>query len=293
MVDIDIMVREERLLLAEETLLDLGYEIDESMHSRGWYMERSHQLAPFRKRNPCTEFDVHRSIVDTNGRIRANIDINNVWSRSVSTSLQGIPARVLSPEDTVIHLCLHHCMYLPFWGKIKNLLDLAMLLERKGEEIDWDLVLDVSRRGRFTRFLYYPLHAMDETFHTGLDRGVLRRLKKLSDASLMEDRFLKSILRRNLLVTDGRASLFPHWMLTRLTEDMLFHDTSGARWASVFRTLAMPTSPADCHGNTRPPTARDIVSFLGRRAGKLIRKRSASINAVHNVSEKSGASPAG
>lgn len=293
MADVDIMVPEERIRLAEETMLDLGYGIDESAHPREWYLERSHQLAPFLKEDPRTEFDIHRNIVDPNSRIRAAIDVRDLWTRSVPADLQGIPARVLSPEDTVIHLCLHHCMYLPFWGKIKNLMDLAKLLEGGGGAVDWDSVLRVSRDSRISRYLYHPLKVAEATFRIGLDGEVLRRLKKMSGLSLMEESFLGAIHRRNLLITDERSSVFPHWVLTRFSEDMLFCTSTPAKWTSVLRTLAMPPSPGDFSAGAPPAKAREVVSLLVRRAGKFLRKTGTAKSARRDVPEKSGTSPAG
>jgi hypothetical protein len=69
---------------------------------------------------------------------------NDIFAHSRLVKLDDMDIRVLSPEDDLRFLCLHllrHGAVQPLW-----LCDIALLLETRSNEFDWDRCLSGSRR---------------------------------------------------------------------------------------------------------------------------------------------------
>jgi Uncharacterised nucleotidyltransferase len=106
--DIDVSVRPDQCENARRALIELG--ISPSM------------------------VDLHIGLPDLPQRTWAE-----VWRRTRGVELGDTPVRVLAPEDQFRLLAVHfvrHACCRPLW-----LVDLAVLLEVAGEEMDWDLCL--------------------------------------------------------------------------------------------------------------------------------------------------------
>ena len=61
--------------------------------------------------------------------------------RSVPLVIPGATLRALAPEDLVLHLCAHTAYQHRFEFGMRSLCDLAMLVERHGDAIDWAMVV--------------------------------------------------------------------------------------------------------------------------------------------------------
>ncbi len=116
MGDMDLLVRQEDLGRAQEVLGALGYDSQEKrmLMDVHWYL-------------------VHEVPVDMEG----------VWGRSREAVIGGVRARVLCPEDLVLHLCSHVAFHHQFQiGGLRTLCDLREVVLRYGEAIDWQAVLE-------------------------------------------------------------------------------------------------------------------------------------------------------
>jgi len=72
------------------------------------------------------------------------IDTPALFRRArVFAPVPGLEARTLSPEDMLLHLCLHtgyHHGRTPFSTGLRSLMDLALLLEGEAQALDWNVV---------------------------------------------------------------------------------------------------------------------------------------------------------
>jgi hypothetical protein len=65
-----------------------------------------------------------------------------LWERSVAATLLDEPIRILSPEDTLLHLSIHRTRSAL---RLRWVADIAELLRRYGESLDWDAYLSRAR----------------------------------------------------------------------------------------------------------------------------------------------------
>ena len=83
--------------------------------------------------------ELHRGVEDLSDR-----DFERLYERSRVASLDGVPVRLLAPEDELRHLCLHllrHRISRPLW-----LCDVALTLETLPARFRWDWCLEGDAR---------------------------------------------------------------------------------------------------------------------------------------------------
>ena len=136
MADVDLLVRSPDVRRASELLAARGYvpgareggaahqeAIDENLH-----------VEPVRKPGgPLVE--LHYAI-GVPARV-GGIDMEGVWSRMETGQVGGAPARVLAPEDLLLHLCIHVALHHGFDARLVQLVDLGAVVDRLGGRIDW------------------------------------------------------------------------------------------------------------------------------------------------------------
>ncbi len=142
MHDIDILIREEYLWVVQEVLIGAGYgprvrpPIEEQLL-------RHHHLIPFtRPGRPSVE--VHAALTPSGGRCA--MDMEGFWDRARCASFGGQTAFILSPEDQLLHLCLHFSANHRFSiDEMKNLCDIGEIIRRYNSAIDWKTLGDRAR----------------------------------------------------------------------------------------------------------------------------------------------------
>lgn len=88
--------------------------------------------------------DLHRGLEHTGFSLLDDRSLDALFDRSQLVPLGDIPARIPGPEDHLRLLCLHalgHGLVRPLW-----LCDVAVALENRPEQFDWDWCLGGSRR---------------------------------------------------------------------------------------------------------------------------------------------------
>jgi len=235
MADIDLLVREEDLDAADEILSSLGHVASERYRSKEWYRRSHHHLAPRYNQEQGIAVELHRNIVVPDDHF--SVDISGVWQRAQYVTVAGVDTRVLSPEDQIIHLCLHVSHDDPFVGKIGSLMDIAQAVRHYGDSIRWNWIRAQAVQNNFGRFVYYPLYLAKDEFGVAIPGSVLDRLKSESGLSRLEDRLLRSIIKRCMLHQEEAASLLPDWVLRTLCEELLRQESTRKKTESFLRAL--------------------------------------------------------
>jgi len=96
-----------------------------------------------------------------------------LWARSGITRLHGAEVRVLSPEDTLLHLAIHRSRSAL---RLRFVCDIAELLRRHADALDWDYVLAQARAAGARTALFYALALAQELSAAPLAPGILPRL---------------------------------------------------------------------------------------------------------------------
>ena len=154
--DIDILVRPDDASRAEALLSSLGY-IPEASAWAALAAGQTCQTNFFRdtERGPVV-VELHTDLLNNALlRSRARLDRAGLWRRSRPARLAGTEARVLGPEDQVLHLCLHlagHYFHAP-----QSLQDIAQVCAVQAP--DWPLFESLCRDAGAASIGYAGLYA--------------------------------------------------------------------------------------------------------------------------------------
>ncbi|MDP3182428.1 MAG: nucleotidyltransferase family protein [Desulfobaccales bacterium] len=152
MRDLDLLIAFEDLDRAQQALIDLGYRIYPTYKElRPGFRQRAgnaiHYVPP-----P----DSHL-LVDLHWEIAVILDFYRLpyaflRQKAIPLQYQGLPVYVLSPEHTLIHLCLHLYHHFPL---VTQTLDLALALVSL--PVDWAKFLKEAARFKCQRPVYLML----------------------------------------------------------------------------------------------------------------------------------------
>ncbi len=278
MADVDLLVREEDLDRADAALLKLGYVHSEGCRPKEWYKENHHHLAPYRNPANGTVMEIHRNIVRPNNVFR--IDADGLWRRAGAASIGGVDTKVLSPEDSVIHLCLHLSYGGDFVGRVRNLSDICQVIGNNGDSLDWDWVVEEAKERNFERFIYYPLFLAADVMGARIDKEVLESLRRGSNLSKFEDQLLKRVIKSSILSGDESSPILPKWFVKRLCSELLSKDRLSYKLVCLLESLSLP--PARLTGNSDKKLAsrmaflyypvHRLFKLLFRLGGMMIRR---------------------
>jgi hypothetical protein len=253
MRDIDVMVPEEALSAAEATLAKVGYVEDESYRPARWYREHHHHLVPRLDRATGVVVEIHRNVVAPNQSFR--LDPRGFWQRAQPQSVAGAEVLALSPEDTVIHLCLHTACDDPFAGKIRSVADLAQFAARRGSQLKWDAVVERSVHYGIARFIHYVLQYAASECGLAMPEPARRTIRDAAATDPFSDRLLRWIIAFCIFRDDDRQRVLPDWRLQKACEAMLHAKGSLGRM-----TALIGWSPTPCK--------RSRSSHMSRLAGR-------------------------
>lgn len=180
--DIDILVNKADRQRCETLLAQLGFSVDAtelSTHDR-----LKSQITLTSKK---ILVDLHWDLVESErykNTIRA--DINDLWEHTSADS-------GLSPEMKLLFLTFH--ISVPhFFSRAYWLIDIALLLNKYGKSMDWDLVASVSKKWRIGQALLLSLGLCERLFGISVSQSK-RKLPKMKPGTAYVLRYLsKAIL---------------------------------------------------------------------------------------------------
>ncbi len=195
MSDIDFLVKETDL----HTVIEVLTKLDYTPSDRTEYYEKHHHLVPYRKldakhRNAVT-IEVHHNIVPEPFMSRINADC--LWEGAQTVNIAGFDALILSPENLILHLCVHLSEACFLWG-MKTLVDISESIRHYSRDLNWHLLVRRSNEFGVDGAVYYPLYLAEEMMYFNMPAYVLKGLKPNSVLSFFEARLLEIILRKNL-----------------------------------------------------------------------------------------------
>jgi len=135
-----------------------------------------------------------------------HVDTDGLWQRSRPAVIAGTKAFVLSPEDLLLHLCLHNAKHVFELG-IKHICDISETLRHYGEEMDWNSVKGSTEQWGIERCVYVNLRLVKELLGAVVPDWLLDELKP---AGLHEE-----------FLTQAEQQIFGHGEETHQTTDGL------------------------------------------------------------------------
>ena len=166
--DMDILVKPDDLLRSHALLIELGYQqtISESQQPHPFHG------APYYRQAALPVFiELHWDLEDEK---LIPTRRQEIWSRVRTLSLQGIRTLVLSPEDTLMFAIVQLCKS---FDQLKVLSDIAELVKKHKESLDWRYILESARAWGIGTGVYYSLKRAKDLLEAPVPSFVFRELK--------------------------------------------------------------------------------------------------------------------
>jgi Uncharacterised nucleotidyltransferase len=176
MHDIDLLVHRSDLERTASSLRELGYFSKcRTVDTAVWWEHNRHLPRMFKPPGPGIE--IHWAISDSS--LFSRITTAGLWDRSRTTSIAGVEARVLSPEDLLLHLCLHTAADAagPFRLGLRPLCDIAATVCCYQKEITWQQIQSRAIEWQADRCVYLALWLARELLAAGIPDSVLGSLR--------------------------------------------------------------------------------------------------------------------
>lgn len=137
MGDADLLVRRADLSRVDQILRTLGWQQPVADNPSSPRQPEGHQLQTFVRDSARVE--IHWNIEDDESPFA--IDVNGLWERACPARIAGVSVLGLSPEDLLLHLCLHTSYnhgWMQFEAGLRPLVDIGATLWHFCDRIDWD-----------------------------------------------------------------------------------------------------------------------------------------------------------
>lgn len=191
MSDLDLLVPESQVYVAQKAVRDLGYNEVGTPEEQD-DTERHHRHLPglVREGTPVL-VEVHRHIVRRDAGLY--FDIAGFWSRAQEISVGRKQALVLAPEDLLIHLALNFFLDRRFRSNaaLRQLCDVAESLRFYTNSISWRLFVDNVRVYRLIGPVGCVLYLAQELLNAPVPSYVAQQLWPQGFEALQLERFLR------------------------------------------------------------------------------------------------------
>jgi len=188
MVDLDCLVKEADLNQAEGILSRLGYKKElGGLKEEYWRNKQYHLTFNNYGSQRATIVELHWGLDYKRNGLNLYPEL---WSRCRHLDLGDRKIQVLSVEDAFFSLALHNRRF----GKplcLKNVYDFVMLINKYGNNFDWDYILAQCRRYRLFCCAYFFIFQASFAFGTKIPGGVIKRLKVSRHKRALIERFVK------------------------------------------------------------------------------------------------------
>ncbi len=214
--DIDLLARKQDLSRIDQIMQAHGCKSCEYHRIAAPENYHVHYMLP--KSGLCVE--IHWTISPP--AYRAVIDIEEIWSRARHATLANVPVLVMSPEDLMLHLCLHVVHHAGEMG-IRMLLDFEPIVRGSGASLNWGEISARARQWGISRAVYVVLRLAREMLDVPVPEDWLASLQPSEPekhyAVLLQEEILAvhSVVREEFL---GSAHLVQLWGRKRLREKL-------------------------------------------------------------------------
>lgn len=184
MVDLDLLVPQDELLRAYDTLRALGYQPSLLFNPRREVKNMHHLPLLTSGGDASANIEVHWTLIPP--YLPQVIDLAGIWQRAVPATLSGQATRVLCPDDLLLHLCLHMSHHQYKFG-VRTLFDLGEVLARLQPALDWEAILLGAQQAHARNSLFLGLHLAHELLNAPVPEQVLAALRPTDFSPELEE----------------------------------------------------------------------------------------------------------
>jgi len=210
--DIDVLVREEDLDIAVKILQEQGYQKELYGLKESYWRNKQYHFIFTKKLN--NEFS---PIVELHWdldyrRYRRHL-LPRIFNRLRGACMQDRKVKLLSPEDTFFALALHQRRF-GIALSLRDVCDMARLLNKYAPSFDWNYVLDESKRSNVCSTIYFAICQVSVLFNINVPGYVHKGLnvpawKKIAIRNFIQ----KNTFLQNQHANNKRLYLKAHFLL--------------------------------------------------------------------------------
>ena len=218
MSDLDILVKEENLSETVQIAFSAGYQFfydkqktkEKNNDSYSYDILRYYKhFQPLIHSETKCLLEIHCFITEVGSPFQ--VPVSDLWQSSQPAILNGNTVSLLSPEDLIIHLCLHAAYDHLFDFGLGALYDISQIIDNYGENINWDEVERRSNRWGANRCLLLALYFTKKCLNAGIPHSVLENFCIDKIVCMAEER---------IFISSETASMHPHYIQWRNRKSM-------------------------------------------------------------------------
>ena len=213
MNDFDLLVPPEKLKRSVEILTGMGYKPVKHFCLNSLIRTAKHMPGFIKKDHVMLE--IHWNITSPNTYY--SIDPHELWEQAVPVQILDYETLMLSPENFLLHLCLHTSYQHQFDFGLRPSCDIAEVIDHFGTTLDWQAVTERAKQRGWARGVYLALAIASEFAGADVPKNVLERLRP---ADVM-DSVLNTV--RTQILTDKyfNASIPEHFAKLLVSKSLL------------------------------------------------------------------------
>ena len=173
MADVDLLVRKADLERTEAILAAMGYAPFHGPHRDEDFLNCQHLHPLARAGGPPIE--IHWTIESPTEPFA--IDIEGLWERARPARVADVDVLVLSPEDLLLHLCLHTTFHHRLTLGLRGCWDLFEMIRQCQGPIDWKQLQSRAREWRIEKYVYLTLQLAKDLLGAAVPAEVLTDLR--------------------------------------------------------------------------------------------------------------------
>lgn len=202
MGDIDLLVERGNLDRAREAVLAAGYLPAASEQSAEWYRLNHHHDQPLRSPDHQVTVELHFHIIPPGYPFP--VPIVELWERAQPVRVGNCPALVLSPEDLLLHSCIHLAGINLVQGQLRGLIDVTTTIRRFQDSLRWPLLVQLALRYTAAAEVYHTLILARKQIGAEVPVGTLRELRQALPCGGFERRLARCVFRRAVVHQEER-----------------------------------------------------------------------------------------
>jgi hypothetical protein len=174
MRDIDVLARPADLARIADILTGMGYRSLQPI-CMDIILKTAHHL-PLMVKKGHGAFEIHWNLTDPGNSY--SIDPGGLWERALPVHVAGGGAALgLSPEDLLLHLCLHTSYQHQFAFGLRPSIDIAETIAHFSSILDWQIITEQAARWGWQRGVYLALRLAKELAGAEVPADAMERLR--------------------------------------------------------------------------------------------------------------------
>lgn len=196
----NILVHRDDLKRVKKLLIDMRYSVLEEHNKVPHHITLIHNNYPTIK--------IHWNLFDGHGFAKEIIHYEKlIWKRAKNVNLGDVEILSFSYEDLASHLCMYMAEHLTENGfEVRQLCDITILVEKLGNEIDWNSFIMKARMHGFEKFSLILFLICNELFDMKLPEEL--EVKYVNNKKYLEaliDEIFESKLKSKKVITNQFA----------------------------------------------------------------------------------------